>query len=67
MPQWWSRSTMQPHIDAARRLVVFHHYVGNGANIDCTTLASPRNIEFCSSAFNAIWELAIPRSDYKPT
>jgi hypothetical protein len=48
-------------------LFVFHHYAGNGANIDCTTLASPRNIEFCSSAFNAIWELAIPRSDYKPT
>jgi hypothetical protein len=47
-------------------LLVFHHYAGNGANIDCTTMASPHNIEFYSAAFNVIWELAIPRSDYKP-
>ena len=49
-----------------RRLVVFHHYAGNGAAIDFTTTDGPAAIELCSAAFEAVWPLAIPHGDYKP-
>jgi hypothetical protein len=49
-----------------RRLVVFHHYAGNGTNIDFTTSERPAAIELCSRAFEAVWPLAIPHEDYNP-
>jgi hypothetical protein len=49
-----------------RRLVVFHNYAGNGAIIDFTTSTDPAAIALCSSAFEAVWPLAIPHNDYKP-
>lgn len=49
-----------------RRLVVFHHYSGNGANIDFTTTTRPATIELCYGAFEAVWQLAIPHADYRP-
>ena len=89
--QRWSRSIMQPHVDAGtqmrwmprhrvssiafpgndfwmfdQRLVAFHHYAGNGASTGFTTSASPHDIALCSSAFEAVWERAIPHSDYQP-
>jgi hypothetical protein len=48
------------------RFVVFHHYAGNGASIDFTTSTDPADIALCTSAFNAVWELAIPHSNYLP-
>ncbi|RKS76381.1 hypothetical protein BZB76_1736 [Actinomadura pelletieri DSM 43383] len=48
------------------RLVVFHHYDGNGRNIDFTTSTDPVDIKLCHSAFNAVWDEAIPHSEYKP-
>jgi hypothetical protein len=49
-----------------RRLVVFHHYAGNGANIDFTISESPAAIDLCHRAFEAVWPLAIPHEDYHP-
>lgn len=48
------------------RLVVFHHYAGNGASTDFTTSTDPADIELCTSAFDAVWKLAIPHADYLP-
>ena len=47
-------------------LVVFHHYAGNGASIGFTTSTDPGDIELCTSAFETVWELAIPYRDYRP-
>jgi hypothetical protein len=47
-------------------LVVFHHYAGNGANIDFTTSTDPHDIQLCRSAFDALWKLATPHADYVP-
>lgn len=49
-----------------RRLIVFHHYTGNGAIVDFTTSTSSADIALCFSAFEADWPLAIPHNDYKP-
>jgi hypothetical protein len=45
---------------------VFHHYAGSGANIDFTTSTDPGDITLCSSAFEAVWPLAVPHGDYQP-
>jgi hypothetical protein len=48
------------------RLVVFHHYTGNGASTGFTTSTDPDAIELCTSAFEAVWKLAIPHLGYRP-
>jgi len=47
-------------------LVVFHHYAGSGASTGFTTSSDPSDIELCTSAFEAVWPLAIPHSGYQP-
>ena len=48
------------------RLAIFHHYAGNGRNLDFTTSTDPADIELCSSAFEAVWSIGIPHREYKP-
>ncbi|MGH3585051.1 MAG: DUF6879 family protein [Pseudonocardia sp.] len=48
------------------RLAVFLHYAGNGLAVDKVTSAHPADVSLCRSAFNAVWELAVPHNDYKP-
>jgi hypothetical protein len=48
------------------RIVAFHHYAGNGASTGFTTSTDPGDIELCTSAFEAVWKLAIPHRDYRP-
>ena len=48
------------------RLVVFLIYSGNGLNADYQSSTDPDNIHLCRSAFEAVWKLSIPHSDYKP-
>lgn len=48
------------------RLVIFHHYAGNGRNIDFTTSTDPRDVELCSAAFEAVWSIGVPHREYKP-
>src|SRR4051794_10864806 len=47
------------------RVVIFHHYAGNGANIDFATSTDPDDIELCSAAFEAVWEIGVPHREYK--
>ncbi|WP_043630229.1 DUF6879 family protein [Nonomuraea candida] len=49
------------------RLVVFHHYAGNGRNIDFTTSTDAHDVRLCMSAFEAVWGLGIPHAEYKPS
>jgi hypothetical protein len=48
------------------QLVLFHHYAGDGRNIDFTTSTDPHDIALCRSAFEAVWKLAIPHREYRP-
>lgn len=48
------------------RLVVFLHYAGNGLAVDKVTSVDPADINLCRSAFDAVWELAVPHNEYKP-
>jgi hypothetical protein len=49
------------------RLVVFHHYAGSGEIIDFTTSTDLADLRLCRSAFDAVWPLATPHSEYRPT
>ena len=48
------------------RLVVFLHYAGNGLAVDKVTSVNPAAINLCRSAFDAVWELAVPHNEYQP-
>lgn len=47
-------------------LVIFLHYAGSGLNTALTTSTDPSDIELCRTAFEKVWALSIPHSEYKP-
>jgi len=47
-------------------LVIFLHYAGNGLAVDRVTSTEPADIQLCRSAFDAVWRLSLPHSDYQP-
>ncbi|MEU4294906.1 DUF6879 family protein [Kribbella sp. NPDC026596] len=47
--------------------VVFLHYAGTGLNTSFTTTTDREVVEMCSSAFEKVWALSIPHSEYKST
>lgn len=47
-------------------LAVFLIYAGSGLATDRLTSTDPADIELCQSAFEAVWKLSIPHSEYKP-
>ncbi|WP_336246939.1 DUF6879 family protein [Streptomyces cupreus] len=50
------------------RLVVFHHFDGDGelAPDDETFTDDPATVKLCGSAFEAVWERAVPHEQYRP-
>ena len=48
-------------------LIVFLHYAGNGLGVGKVVSIDPGDIALCKSAFEAVWKLAIPHSEYSPT
>lgn len=48
------------------RLVIFLIYQGNGLAVDKITSTDPKDITLCRSAFESVWKLAIPHSEYQP-
>ena len=48
------------------RLVVFLTYTGNGLDAGKFISASPADVELCRSSFEAVWQLAIRHSEYRP-
>lgn len=48
------------------RLAVFLIYAGNGLAVDRVASTDPADLRLCRSAFEAVWQLAIPHRDYQP-
>jgi hypothetical protein len=48
------------------QLVQFNHFSGDGDWIDVEQTTAPATIEFCSSAFEAVWQRATPHQQYRP-
>lgn len=48
------------------RLVIFLIYQGNGLAVDKITSTDPSDIALCRGAFESVWRLAIPHSEYQP-
>ena len=48
------------------RLAVFLIYAGNGLAVDRVASTEPEDLRLCRSAFEAVWQLAIPHRDYQP-
>lgn len=44
-----------------------HHFSGEGEIIEDEIVTDPSVIKHCASAFEAIWERAIPHQQYRPT
>lgn len=49
------------------RLVVFLIYAGSGLATDRVSSKEPSDIANCRTAFEAVWQLAIPHRDYQPS
>lgn len=47
-------------------MVIFLHYAGSGLNIALATSTHPADIELCRTAFEQVWALSVPHSEYKP-
>jgi hypothetical protein len=45
-------------------LAVFLLYAGNGISAGMVSSTDPADLRFCRAAFEAVWKLAIPHSDY---
>jgi len=48
------------------RLAVFLVYAGSGLATGRVTSTDSTDIELCQSAFEVVWKLSIPHSEYKP-
>lgn len=46
-------------------LIRFHHFDGDGRVVEDELCGDPAVIAMCSSAFEAIWERAVPHADYR--
>ncbi|MBF6413257.1 DUF6879 family protein [Nocardia cyriacigeorgica] len=47
-------------------MVIFLHYSGDGMGVDKVVSTDPGDIELCRTAFESVWERAIPHHDYQP-
>lgn len=48
------------------RLVRFHYFSGVGEIVEDELVSDPAVIRMCATAFEAVWERAIPHADYRP-
>ncbi|PZS28171.1 MAG: hypothetical protein DLM59_15165 [Pseudonocardiales bacterium] len=48
-------------------LVVFLIFAASGHVVERQSTTDPRTIALCRSAFEAVWELSIPNSEYRPS
>ncbi|MFD0742754.1 DUF6879 family protein [Phytohabitans flavus] len=48
-------------------LLLFNHVDGNGGWLGVEHSTDPSAVKLCASAFEAVWERAIPHADYHPT
>ena len=48
------------------KMVIFLHYTGAGLSAGMTTSTERNDIELCRTAFEKLWALSIPHSEYEP-
>ena len=48
------------------RLVRFHYFSGDGEIVEDELVSDATVTEMCASAFEAVWEHAIPHADFRP-
>jgi hypothetical protein len=48
------------------RLVRFGFFAGDGEFLGHELVDDPAVVKLCSSAFEAVWERAVPHADYRP-
>lgn len=46
--------------------VVVNHFGGDGRFVDEELITEPATAKLCSSAFEAVWERAVPHEEYRP-
>jgi len=49
------------------RLARINHFTGDGEILDGEITDEPAVVKLCASAFEAVWERAIPHKEYRPT
>lgn len=47
------------------RLVLFNHFAGDGSSGDKELREEPAVIKLCASAFEAVWDRAVPHGEYE--
>jgi hypothetical protein len=47
------------------KTVLFNHFSGDGGSAGQELIAEPAVAALCKSAFEAVWAIAIPHSEYK--
>lgn len=48
------------------KTVLFLHYAGTGTNASVEVTEDPEITRTCRTAFETVWELAVPAGDYSP-
>jgi hypothetical protein len=46
--------------------VVFNHFSGDGEWVDGEVVTEPAIVNFCTTAFEALWQRGIDHADYQP-
>jgi hypothetical protein len=46
--------------------VVFNHFTGDGDETECEWSDDPAVVKLCATAFESVWERAIPHDAYRP-
>ena len=46
-------------------LLLVNHFDGEGEWLETSTSTDPHEVQLCADAFEAVWELGVPHSDYR--
>jgi hypothetical protein len=49
------------------RMIRFHHFSGEGNIVEDELVTDSGVVKLCLSAFESVWERAIPHAEYRPT
>ncbi|MFF7590785.1 DUF6879 family protein [Kitasatospora purpeofusca] len=47
------------------QFLLVHHFSGDGDFVDDEVTTDPQTVQFCASAFERVWELAVPHEDFR--
>ncbi|GHF41204.1 hypothetical protein GCM10018790_18540 [Kitasatospora xanthocidica] len=70
LPRWQATDLALPGNDfwlIDGRTLVVHHFSGEGDVVDHEVTKAPGTVRLCTSAFEAVWERAVPHEDFRLT